>query len=196
MLKHTLIIVALTLTMVLVLEPMQTVHGVMMTHAERVALAAADADAKNQTKLENGGGFVKALGEPFRAIGRLFGGGNKKKTRVEGISEKDIKKFESVKATPDTQKQTEPAKGMLVSQPSSLVKQTDKTRLIPITPTSLASLRLEKGRGLLNARDLNAASAELSAAVSLDPKLAEASSLLGVAYWHKGLRGQAQNSFE
>jgi len=198
MLKHTLIILSLTLTMVLVLEPMQTVHGVMMTHAERVALAAADADARDnyQTKLEHGSGFAKALGAPFRAIGRLFGGGKKKKNRVERITEKDIKKFESVKATPVNQKQSEQAKGMLVTPPSSLVKQTDKTRIIPITPTSLASLRLEKGRGLLNARDLNAAIAELSAAVSLDPKLAEASSLLGVAYWHKGLRGQAQNSFE
>ena len=196
MLKRTLTILSLTLAMIIAVEPMQTVHGIMMTHSERVALEAADADARNQTKLEHGNGFVKALGAPFRAIGRLFGGGKKKKSRVERISEKDIKKFESVKANPASQTQPEQAKGMLVAPPSSLVKQTDKTRIIPITPTSLASQRLERGRGLLNAQDLNAAIAELSAAVSLDPKLAEASSLLGVAYWQRGLRGQAQNSFE
>src|SRR5688572_24166755 len=119
MLKHTLIIVALTLTMVLVIEPVQTAHGTMMTHAEMVALAAADADARNQTKLENGGGFVKALGAPFRAIGRLFGGGKKKKNRVERITQKDIEKFEAAKPsqTNQTQAQTqsEAAKGMLVT---------------------------------------------------------------------------------
>ena len=43
MLKHTLIILSLTLTMVLVLEPVQTVHGIMMSHAEMMALEAADA---------------------------------------------------------------------------------------------------------------------------------------------------------
>src|SRR5688572_32844021 len=115
MLKHTLIILSLTLTMVLVLEPVQTVHGVVMTHAEMVALAAADADARNQTQLENGGGFVKALGAPFRAIGRLFGGGKKKKNRIERITEDDIKKFESVRANPVNQTQNEQAKGMLVA---------------------------------------------------------------------------------
>ncbi len=199
--KHTLIILSLALTMVLVLEPIQTVHGIMMTHAERVALAAADADARDsqQTKLEHGNGFVKALGAPFRAIGRLFGGGRKKKSRVEKISENDIKKFESVRANPVNQTQPEQAKGMLVAPPTSPVQQSPQTaiNLNPVvTPASLASQHLEKGRGLLNAHDLNGAIAELSSAVSLDPKLAEASSLLGVAYWRKGLRGQAQNSFE
>src|SRR5688572_3894056 len=162
MLKHTLIILSLTLTMVLVLEPMQTVHGVMMTHAERVALAAADADARDnyQTKLENGSGFVKALGAPFRAIGRLFGGGKKKKNRVERITQKDIEKFEAARPvqTNQTQAQTqsEAAKGMLVTSPSTLVQPSavTKTNSIPvITPASLASQHLEKGRGLLNIHD-------------------------------------------
>src|SRR5688572_11362524 len=115
MLKRTLTILSLALAMIIAVEPMQTVHGVVMTHAERVALEAADSDAKNQTKLENGGGFAKALGAPFRAIGRLFGGGKKKKNRVERITEKDIKKFESVKANPVNQTQNEQAKGMLVA---------------------------------------------------------------------------------
>src|SRR5688500_19754162 len=136
MLKRTLTILSLALAMIIAVEPMQTVHGVMMTHAERVALAAADADARDnyQTKLENGSGFVKALGAPFRAIGRLFGGGKKKKNRIERITQKDIEKFEAAKPVQTTQTQgqtqAEAAKGMLVTSPSSLVTQTDKTRII------------------------------------------------------------------
>ncbi len=200
--KRTLTILSMTLVMIIAVEPVQTVHGIMMTHAEMLALAAADADAKNQTTLENGSGFVKALGAPFRAIGRLFGGG-KKKSRVERISQKDIEKFETAKSTQGNQtpnqshvnqNQSEPSKGMLVTSPSSLVQQSGGPTIV--TPASLASQHLEKGRGFLNIHDLNAAIAELSSAVSLDPKLAEASSLLGVAYWRKGLRGQARNSFE
>src|SRR5688500_3921109 len=134
MLNSTSTILSLRLVMISAVEPVQTVHGVVMTHAEMVALAAADADARNQTKLENGSGFVKALGAPFRAIGRLFGGGKKKKNRVERITQKDIEKFEAAKPVQTTQTQgqtqAEAAKGMLVTSPSSLVTQTDKTRII------------------------------------------------------------------
>jgi Flp pilus assembly protein TadD len=55
---------------------------------------------------------------------------------------------------------------------------------------------LEKGRALLSAGNLNAAIAELSTAASLDPKLSEAHTLLGVAYDRKGLNDLARQSFE
>ncbi len=201
MLKRTLTILSLTLAMIIAVEPIQTVHGIMMTKAEIMALEAADVNARNgqQTKLENGKGFVRALSAPFRAIGRLFGGGKKNKSRVQRITEKDIKKFESSRPTTVDHTKSEPSKGMLVTAPSSLVQQSAKTTINPstvVTPASLATEHLEKGRGLLNIHDLNAAITELSTAVLLDPKLGEASSLLGVAYWRKGLRGQAQTSFE
>jgi Tfp pilus assembly protein PilF len=205
MLKRFSIIISLTLVMVIAVEPLQTVHGIMLTHAEILALEAADEDARNgQSKLEHGGGFVKALGAPFRALGRLFGGGKKKKSRVERITQKDIEKFEAAKPiqvnqTQRSEIQAEATKGMLLTSASSLVQPAVKPLSAPVTvvtPASLAGQHLERGRGFLNTHDLNGAIAELSAAVSLDPKLAEASSLLGVAYWRKGLRGQAQNSFE
>lgn len=201
MLKRTAIVLFLTVTLFVAVEPLQTVHGIIMTHAEMVGLEAAEADARNgqQAPLEHGSGFVKALGAPFRAIGRLFGGGKKKKSRLERITQKDIEKFERAKPVHVNQNQSEPSKGMLVTPPSSLAQQSPQTTINPnpaVTPASLASQHLEKGRGLLNVHDLNAAIAELSSAVSLDPKLGEASSLLGVAYWRKGLRGQAQTSFE
>ena len=201
MLKRTFIILALTTALVVGVEPVQTVHGIMMTHAEMMALEAADNDARNgkHTKLENGNGFVKALGAPFRALGRLFGGGKKKKSRVERISQKDIERFETAKPVQVYPTQSEPAKGMLVTPPSSLAQRSPQTTThltAVVIPASLATQHLENGRALLNTHDLNAAIAELSSAVSLDPKLGEASSLLGVAYWRKGLRGQAQTFFE
>lgn len=201
MLKRTLLILSLTLTMVVAIQPVQPVHGILMTYAEMMALEAADNEARNgtQTKLENGNGFLRSLGAPFRALGRLFGGGRKKKSRIERISQKDIEKFETAKPIPVNQTQSEPSKGMLVTPPSSLAQGSPETamNLNPvISPASLASQHLKKGRAFLNVHDLNAAIAELSSAVSLDPKLGEASSLLGVAYWRKGLRGQARTSFE
>ncbi len=60
---------------------------------------------------------------------------------------------------------------------------------------NLAVDHLERGRELLNNHDLNGAIGELSKAASANPNLSEASSLLGVAYWRKGLRDLAEKSF-
>jgi Flp pilus assembly protein TadD len=60
----------------------------------------------------------------------------------------------------------------------------------------MALQHLEQGRALLENQDLNAAILELSEAASANPKLSEASTLLGVAYWRKGLRDLAERSFE
>jgi Flp pilus assembly protein TadD len=169
----------------------------MMTNAEIMALEAADAEATSgRQKSEDGGnGFVRALKAPFKALGRLFGGGKKKdKSRVQRISEKDIKKFETAKPIPVRNEQ---AKGMLVTPAVAADQQSIlATPGTVVTPEAIANVHLENGRDLLSTHDLNAAIAELATAVSLDPKSAEASSLLGVAYWRKGLRDRAQASFE
>jgi Flp pilus assembly protein TadD len=61
---------------------------------------------------------------------------------------------------------------------------------------AMALQHLEQGRTLLDSNDLNGAIAELSQAASANPKLGEASTLLGVAYWRKGLRDLAERSLE
>jgi Flp pilus assembly protein TadD len=61
---------------------------------------------------------------------------------------------------------------------------------------TMALEHLEQGRTLLDSNDLNGAISELSQAASANPKLSEASTLLGVAYWRKGLRDLAERSFE
>src|SRR5829696_8303538 len=48
---------------------------------------------------KNGNGFVRVLGAPFRAIGKLFRGGSKKDQRQQArsLSPEEAKKFESMK---------------------------------------------------------------------------------------------------
>ena len=64
-------------------------------------------------------------------------------------------------------------------------------------PTSgSAREHLATGREFLQDGRLNEAISELSTAASLDPKLAEAHNLLGVAYAQKGLQDRAKESYE
>src|SRR6185503_7257979 len=53
--------------------------------------------------------FLGTLKAPFRAIGKLFGGGKKNKVKLERISEKDVKNFESSPAVQTTNNTTVPA---------------------------------------------------------------------------------------
>jgi Flp pilus assembly protein TadD len=209
MLKRTLIVLCMTIAIVVAAEPLQTVHGVIMTQAEWQALDSAAAPATNSQSHEGrGNGFFRALTAPFRAIGRLFGKRKKDDNKLERISEKDAKRFESV---PGVQvSKTTPA-----AEVSSSGNATDNSGLAntianpivnPIANNgdknpaaaleTIALDHLEKGRALLDNNDLNGAIGELSLAASANPKLSEASTLLGVAYWRKGLRDLAERSFE
>lgn len=127
---------------------------------------------------KDGNSLGRALGAPFRALSRLFGGGKKRNQRPEKLTQKDIAKFES-------------------APPVNRVNDARPTA--PPTPPAgdnSASEHLQKGRDLLNAGKLNEAIAELSLAASLDSASGEAHTLLGVAYDRKGLRDLAQQSFE
>ena len=223
MLKRTLIVLSLTIALVVAIEPLQTVQGVVLTGSEwletntvepNAANVATTASAPKRQSDGQGNGFLRALGAPFRAIGRLFGRGKKNENKLERISEKDAKRFESVPATQVSQ--TSPAPDVSSTSPAGSVNSAVSPA--PNTPVSNApessgfgsapattpaealeavSLdHLEKGRTLLNNNDLNGAIAELSMAASAAPTLGEPSTLLGVAYWRKGLRDMAERSFE
>jgi Flp pilus assembly protein TadD len=120
-----------------------------------------------------------SIGKIFRAI---FGGSKKKKA-VDKISDKDIKKFEGSEVT--------------------RVNDAKTPAVAPLTPNadtgiddrSLAE-RIQRGRELLNAGQLNEAITELTTAATLDPKAGEVHMLLGVAYDRKGLGGRARDEFE
>jgi Flp pilus assembly protein TadD len=176
--KHTLVVLSLALLLVIALEPRHSVHGILMTAAEVSLLNGANPPAANDIK-QNGGdnALVRALKAPFKAIGRLFGRGKKDDNKLHRLSEKDVTKFESTPVTRINDATSVP--------PSAAVE-----------PDTNASGHLERGRTLLNEGNVNEAISELSRAVSMDPKLADAHNLLGVAYECKGLNDLAQKSFE
>lgn len=140
-----------------------------------------EAETSKPAQKKTGNSFGQALSAPFRALGRLFGGGKKTDQQARRSSPKDRSKFESTKL--------------------SRVIDARTPLETPVESTSSASeiaidVYLQRGRELLTSGDLNGAIAELSIAVSLHAKSGEANNLLGVAYEGKGLRERALESFK
>jgi len=79
MLKRILIVLSISVVVVLALEPVQAVHGILMTDSQVRQLDAADNSTSDLSSSQDGSGnkFVRALKAPFKAIGRLFGRGKK-----------------------------------------------------------------------------------------------------------------------
>lgn len=189
MLKRSLIVLFLVPTLVLAVQPAR-VHGVVMTAEELAALSATetpDNDATVEKSKQEGNGFLRALKAPFKAIGRIFGGGKKKddQNRLQRISKDDAKRFESIPAPVVSD-----AKVVSKDAPSDTSPTT-----VAITPSNY-SVHLNKGRDLLNEGDVNGAIAELSTALALQPKSAEVMNTLAIAYEVKGLRQRALESFK
>jgi len=189
MLKRTLIVVPLTIALIMSVQPLQSVHSVLMTGTELATLDAKDASARegasateyDSNQKPGGNSFVRALKAPFKAIGRLFSGGKRKENRLQRLSEKDIRNFESTPADPI--KATAPVKARTEVKLSGSLETRRPDHLV-------------QGRELLNSGNLNEAITELSAAASINPNSAEAYNLLGLAYEQKGLRDRALRSFE
>lgn len=186
MVKSTLSsLMALILLVALVSQPsVTTAEGY-----DWAAHVAAEAAAQNETaqetaetpKKKSGNSFTRALSAPFRALGRLFGGGNSNKksepSSARKISEKDAATFESAKVSRVKDARTEEATP-------------------PVVLNQPANVHLQNGRELLNAGKVNEAIAELTAAQAADPKSAEIQNLLGVAYGSKGMNDRALKAFE
>jgi Flp pilus assembly protein TadD len=196
MLKRMLLIALLASAMIVAVEPLQTVHGIIMTRSQWLMMYSAD-DSTLSAQVQEGheNGFLGALKAPFKAIGKLFGGG-KKKVKLERISEKDAKKFESTPAVQTTNNTPLPAASSPAEATDVFGMTASGQTTSADTLKTIALEHLNKGRTLLNSHDLNGAIGELSMAASANPNLSEASTLLGVAYWRKGLRDVAQRSFE
>lgn len=186
MVKNTLSsLMALILLVALVSQPhITTAEG--YDWAAHVAAEVAANEAAQETaetpKKKSGNRFTRALGAPFRALGRLFGGGGKSDKKSEAsasrkITDKEAAKFESAKISRIKDARSEdPAPPLVANQP--------------------VDVHLQKGRELLNAGKVNEAISELTAAQSADPKSAEIQNLLGVAYGSKGMNDRALKAFE
>ena len=187
MVKRSLIVLSLTLVLVTSAIPVRQVHGVLMTPEEVAMIDATSKDVDGKSKGDNT--FVKVLKAPFKAIGRLFGAGKKDDDKLQRLSRKDVKKFETVGAARVVDARTT---GFETPAP---VESSEKA---PAVDPALASAQenLERGRTLLSSGNLNDAIAALSTAASSDAKFHEAFNLLGVAYEAKGMRDRAFESFE
>jgi len=141
---------------------------------------------QQRTQVNNLGSVLSA---PFRAIGKLFGGGKKKDKPISKITEKDMKKFESsqVSRVKDAKTPTATTTPPTPDTSAVITKSEDGAML---------AVHIQNGREFLNAGRLNEAVAELTQATSIDPKAGEAQTLLGVAYDRKGLGGLAREAFE
>src|SRR5437773_415363 len=100
--KRMVIISFLTVILVASLASLQSAHGVLLTEPERTTLNAAEKTVHEEGAKQaiEGNRFVRALTAPFRALGRLFGGGKKNSDKLQRLSKKDIEKFESTPADP------------------------------------------------------------------------------------------------
>jgi Flp pilus assembly protein TadD len=181
---RSLLVLFLVPILVIATQPGRTVHAVVMTPDELATLSSFDAPDGVEKSEEDGNGFLRALKAPFKAIGRLFGGKKNDEGKLQRISKKDLKKFESVPARVVTDTKT------------AQKARSDINRTTIVTSGSDYSVHVNSGRDLLNAGDVNGAITELSRAISLDPKSAEVMNLLGVAFEGKGLRDRALQSFK
>jgi Tfp pilus assembly protein PilF len=188
MTKRSLIVFALTLVLVTSAVPLRQVHGIMMTPEEVAMLNAASHDDDGQSKGDNT--FVKVLKAPIKAIGRIFGFGKKDDNKLERLSRKDVKKFESVGAAKVVDARTTGFETPAAAPATENAPAAADTALAP------GRENLERGRALLKSGNVNDAIAALSTAVATDPKLHEAYSLMGVAFELKGMRDRAFESFE
>lgn len=127
-----------------------------------------------RSEKKGGNKIVKVLTAPYRAIRRLFGG--KDDDKLQRLTEKDVEKFESTPMTRVNDSRT-PAE----AKPSA---------------SGTAKEHLANGRALLSVGRVNEAITELSLAASLDPRLSEANSLLGIAYDRKGMHDRARESYD
>jgi Tfp pilus assembly protein PilF len=155
-----------------------------MTPDEMATLDGASRKADGQSKGDNT--FVRVLKAPVKAIGRLFGIGKKDDDKMQRLSRKDVKKFESVGTTKVLDARTT---GFETPAGSENAPAVDPA-LVP------AQDNLERGRALLSRGNAADAITVLSTALTTDPKLHEAHSLMGVAYEMKGMRDRAFEAFE
>jgi len=145
---------------------------------DAIVLEDSGSEAGNADVPQKKGGnkVVKVLAAPFKAFGKLFGGGDDK-NKIHRMTEKDAERFQAAGVTRIEDARTPAASKRETSDGS-------------------AREHLEVGRGYLLEGRYNEAISELSLAASLDPKLTEAHSLLGVAYDKKGFGDHAKESFE
>jgi len=143
----------------------------------------APSAASDDLSKKKGNTFTRVLTAPFRAIGRLFGGGKKNDQIAHRISKKEAAKFESARVT-------RVQDASIIEPPPSSSPSDNAAALTDF------DLHLQQGRNFLMTGDANSAISELTIAASLNQKSGEVHKLLGIAFENKGLRDRALKEFE
>jgi len=188
MAKSTFASSLMAVFLVLVLVPyhrIATAEGfdwAALTAAEAAEASDSEIDQETTeaTQKKKGNSLARALGAPFRALGRLFGGGSKKAERSSArkTTEKERATFESAKVIRIVDARTDAPKSVVTAESAPV------------------EVHLQRGRELLNAGKVNEALAELTAAQAADPKSAEVQNLFGVTYSSMGMPDRALKAFE
>ena len=133
------------------------------------------------------GGFASALGAPFRAFGRLFGGGKKEK-KEQAAEKKDGRKEGSGEGG-RPRRLTENDAADFQSATTMRVSYREAAPAAPVASAAAAPPALvAEARARLARDEVGEAISLLSSAAAAAPDLAEAHHLLGYAYDRKGLR--------
>lgn len=194
MLKRLTVVLALATLIMVISAPRTSVHSTVMTDAEMAMVNESQNHDDVQTEKKGGNRLVRAITFPFKAIGRLFGGGKKDDNKFHRLSQKDVKKFETAKLERVIDaRSTTPAPTSDGTAPETAAA--DRTSTLD-SDQALALIYLKDGREAFNNNDVNGAIAALTRAISLDPKLYDAHNLLGIAYESKGLRTMALEALE
>ena len=145
---------------------------------EATRVGTAEDGAAAEAKPKKKGGWGRIFKAPFKAVGKLFKGGDDNKLRR--MNEADAARFESTPAM-----RVDDARNAGAREARAEAAESRSAREL-----------LERGRAALNDGEETEAVKLLSRAAALDPKLSEAHNLLAVAYARRGLHERARESFE
>lgn len=189
--KRILLVLSLGVALVVVAEPLQTVHSIMSIEAQVLTQNSTPTSiSEDSSKQKEGSSILRVFKAPFKAMGRLFGRGQKSEDKLQRITDEDLAKFESHQV--QVSRSARPKAAERTASSSEKAPSSEE-----VDPLKQASAEyLNKGRALLASGDFNKAISELSRAAFLDPTSGAANTLLGMAYERKGLRHLALRSFE
>jgi Flp pilus assembly protein TadD len=198
MFKRLAVVLSLMLVLSVCLHSRNNVvFSSMLTEADMLVLNETATDDPEEVEIKKGGnGFIKVVTFPFKAIGRMFGGGKKDDNKPHRLSKKDVKKFESTPMTRVVDARTTTVSTSGTTEAAVTTEANDPTPGARELQQKVAREHLERGRELLNSNDVNGAINSLSMATSMDGELWDAHNLLGIAYEMKGLRAKALDSLE
>lgn len=157
------------------------------TQAIYIASASGRTPEPPAAEKKKGNGFASALSAPFRALGRLFGGGKREKKAQVAAEKENVQKVEGGEAAGPRRLSEKDAADFQSATTVRVSYGPASAEAQPVTAAAPHDLVIQ-ARALLARAEFGEAISLLSTAASAAPDLAEAYHLLGYAYDRKGLR--------